>query len=187
MYFKLCRVFNNYLIGCSVYLRRIGWRDWGSARMMTSSPRDEINGRLLKHQHLYKYLYKTKIRVKQLLMKTDSSHMWGERFICGVKDIDIKIPLSRNVKPKVYFNVIYISFHPTLSTENESLLYSTLLVLSFKSQVFLISHNHTIAILGRHITDDKGRLKRRILKHGQNASQGVSQVTPWGWEWAVIV
>jgi len=28
------------------------------------------------------------------------------------------------------------------------------------------------AILGRHITDAKGRLKRQILKHGKNASQG---------------
>jgi len=27
------------------------------------------------------------------------------------------------------------------------------------------------AIPGRHITDAKGCLKRRILKHGQNASQ----------------
>jgi len=29
------------------------------------------------------------------------------------------------------------------------------------------------AILGRHLTDAKGRLKLRIFNHGQNASQGV--------------
>jgi len=47
--------------------------------MMTSSPRDEINGRLLKHQKFYKYLYKTKIR---------GNSYWWRQTACGVKDIE---------------------------------------------------------------------------------------------------